>query len=124
MRYACLVYVDTTKLDLLADGELSGVFRESAACEADFASSGYLLMAGVLEGGEVATTVRVRDGCLVVMDGPVTDSGEQLARLLMIEARDLNEVMRLAGNHPLGRLGRIEIRPVRSIRGNAGTSSG
>jgi YCII-related domain len=45
-----------------------------------------------------------------------------LAGLYLIEARDLNEAIRVAGKIPPARFGSIEMRPVRKLRsdGNSG----
>jgi len=124
MRYACLVYIDETKLDTLSDTERVHLRRESIACEDDLRRSGHLVAAESFESVRAATTVRVREGRPITVDGPATQSDEQLSRLLVVEARDLNEAMRLAGKLPSVRLGSIEIRPLRSGRGNAGVDDG
>jgi hypothetical protein len=36
---------------------------------------------------------------------------------IYIDARDLNEALRIAGNIPMARLGTIEVRPVQSFDG-------
>jgi len=124
MRYACLVYIDETKLNTLSDAERVHLRRESIACEDDLRRSGHLVAAESFESVRAATTVRVREGRPITVDGPATQSDEQLSRLLVVEARDLNEAMRLAGKLPSVRLGSIEIRPLRSGRGNAGVDDG
>src|SRR4029453_12628405 len=62
-----------------------------------------------------AVSVRVRDGRLSTTDGPFAETKEHLSGFIIIEARDLNEAIRLAGNIPMARLGTIEVRPVREL---------
>jgi hypothetical protein len=47
-----------------------------------------------------------------VTDGPFAETKEQLAGFYLIEARDLNEAIRLASKIPPARLGSVEVRPV------------
>ena len=59
---------------------------------------------------------RVRDGELSTTDGPFAETKEHLSGFIIIEARDLNEAIRLAGTIPMARLGTIEVRPVQRAR--------
>lgn len=61
---------------------------------------------------EDATLVRVRDGEVLVTDGPFTESKEWIAGYDVIEAADLDEAIEIASKHPMARFGRIELRPV------------
>lgn len=124
MRYACLVYLDGRKLDRLTDAELGRLRREATACEEELRRGGHLVSAEALETVGSATTIRVRDGRSLAVDGPAVDARDQVTGVLVLEARDLNDAMRLAAKHPLGRFGRIEIRPVRREPGNARGDTG
>lgn len=124
MRYACLVYLDGTKLDALTDPERVRLRRESAACEDDLRRSGHFVAAAPLHSVRAATTVRVREGRPITVDGPVTEAAGELDSVLVLEARDLNEAIRLAARMPAGRLGEIEIRPIRARPRNAETEAG
>jgi hypothetical protein len=75
-------------------------------------ASGQLILAQALEHVAAATTVRVRYGKLSAAAGPFAETNEQLGGFVLIEARDLNEAIRLAGRSPSARLGSIEVRPV------------
>lgn len=112
MRYVCLVYIDATKLDALTDGERTDVRRATSACEDELRRSGYVVGAEPLSSVRTATTLRVRDGRQISLDGPAVETAEQLDEVFVLEARDLNEAIRLAAGHPGARLGGIEIRPV------------
>ncbi len=61
---------------------------------------------------EDATTVRVRNGEVLVTDGPFTESKEWIAGYDIIECADLDQAIDYASRHPMARHGRIEIRPV------------
>ena len=68
-----------------------------------------------LEGPEAAVAVRVRAGEISATDGPFIETKEHLAGIVIIEARDLNDAIRLAGRIPMARLGTIEVRPVKLV---------
>lgn len=40
------------------------------------------------------------------------ETKEMLGGIIVIEARDLNEAVRVASGHPLATIGHIEVRPV------------
>lgn len=58
-----------------------------------------------------ATTVRVRAGEVLVVDGPFTESKESIGGFDVIAARDLDEAIEIASKHPVASFGRVEIRP-------------
>jgi hypothetical protein len=64
-----------------------------------------------------ATSVRVRNGRRVVTDGPFAETREQLGGYYLVEARNLDEVIDIAGRIPGARKGTVEIRPVLEIPG-------
>jgi hypothetical protein len=73
---------------------------------------------GVVRGGAglrpptEATTVRVRDGEVLLTDGPFADTKEQIGGLVLIECADLDEAVEIAARHPAAGYGMIEIRPM------------
>ncbi|HWV10470.1 MAG TPA: YciI family protein, partial [Pseudomonas sp.] len=50
-----------------------------------------------------------------ITDGPFAETKEQLAGFYLIDARDLNEAIQIAGKIPPARVGSIEVRPVREL---------
>lgn len=56
-------------------------------------------------------TVRVRDGELLVTDGPFAETKEQIAGYDVIECADLDSALEVVARHPTAHLGTIEIRP-------------
>ena len=73
---------------------------------------------GAFVGGEelqptsTATTVRTRDGRSLITDGPFAETKEALGGFYLIEAKDLDEAIELAGQCPGAQWGSIEVRPV------------
>jgi hypothetical protein len=112
MQYLCLVYADEARLAAMPQREIDALIDETNANNEELRSSGHLLLAQALEQVDGAVTVRVRDGRLSATAGPFAETVEQLGGFLLIEARDLNEAVRIAGRIPSARLGSVEVRPV------------
>jgi hypothetical protein len=112
MKYLCLVYSDERLLHSSPDSP------EDAECWAYAESvqgSGRMVAAEALESVQTATTVRMRNGKLSITDGPFAETKEQLAGFYLIEAKDLNEAIQVAGDIPAARVGSVEVRPVRQL---------
>lgn len=110
MRYACLIYFDPQKVfDQSAEAE--AVLGAAGPYNQTLRESGHLVSEGALQLPDQAMTVRVRDGKMSATDGPFIETKEVLAGFVVVEARDLNEAVRLAGGIPLARLGAVEVRP-------------
>ena len=58
------------------------------------------------------TTVRVRDGDVLVTDGPFAEGTEVIGGFDLLECADLDEALEVAGKHPSAAYGGIELRPV------------
>jgi hypothetical protein len=112
MRYVCLVYGDEARLGALPAEELDALIDETNAHTEELREGGRLVLAEALEQTDAATTVRVRGGRLSATDGPFAETVEQLGGFVVIEARDLNEAIRVAGRIPAARIGSVEVRPV------------
>lgn len=113
MKYLCLVYSDENDLHDLPDSPQDS---ECHGYAQSLAETGHLLAGEALEPVSTASTVRVRNGKLSVTDGPFAETKEQLAGFYMIEAKDLDEAIDLAGGIPPARVGSIEVRPVRELQ--------
>jgi len=114
MKYMLLVYMDE---QAMTDEEREHCYVESAQLTQDLNASGQYLSASPLHSVSTATSVRVRDGKRVVTDGPFAETREQLGGYYVIEAKDLDEAMKIAERVPPARFGTIEIRPVMEISG-------
>lgn len=115
MKYLALVYYDEGVMNSMSQQQWDALNQECLACGESLQASGRMLAGEALQSVEVATTVRVRDGRVTTTDGPFAETKEQLAGFYMLEARDLNEAIQLAGKIPPARYGSIEVRPVREL---------
>jgi hypothetical protein len=64
-----------------------------------------------------STTVRVREGEVLVADGPFAETKEQIGGFDIIDCADLDEAIEIASKHPVATFGTIEIRPFWPITG-------
>ena len=109
MKYLCLVYGEEGALATVDDIHCLDFDRAVR-------DSGHCIASEALESVETATTVRVRNGKVAIVDGPFAETKEQLAGFYLIEARDLDEAIGIAARIPPAGVGSIEVRPVRPIR--------
>ena len=112
MKYLLLVFYDENVRNGLSEQESQALIQESIDFDNGLRASGHLLAAHPLEGVQAATTLRSRAGKLTITDGPFAETNEQIGGFLLIEARDLNEAIQIAGRVPPTRLGGIEVRPI------------
>src|SRR5438270_12854832 len=109
VRYMMLIYMDEQAMD---QEERNACYAESTQLTHELDRSGKYVAAAPLHSVSTATSVRVREGRRVVTDGPFAETREQLGGYFMIDARDLDEAIGIAGRIPGAKQGTIEIRPV------------
>lgn len=114
MKYMLLIYQDENGL---SEAERSQCYRDSAQFAVELSKSGKYLGAGPLHPTSTATSVRTSSGKRVVTDGPFAETREQLGGYFLVEAKNLDEAIDIAGRIPAGRWGTVEIRPVMEISG-------
>ena len=68
-----------------------------------------------LQGVEVATTVRERNGETQITDGPFAETKEVLGGYYVVEAPDLDTVLDHASRMPNIHYGSVEVRPILDI---------
>jgi hypothetical protein len=111
MRYVLLICTDEAA-DLASPDATGGMSPDYEAFAKEMAAR------GVLQGGERlrpttdATSVRVRDGEVVASDGPFAETKEQIGGYFLIDCKDLDEAIEVAGKIPGARTGTVEVRPI------------
>jgi hypothetical protein len=58
-----------------------------------------------------ARTVAVRDGEMLVSDGPFAETKEVICGYDVLECASIEEAVRVAAAHPVAAFGKIEVRP-------------
>lgn len=115
MKFMLVIYNDPTLLDSLPQAEADGMMRDCLAHADDLRRDGYLWESQMLEDAATAKSVRIRSGRTKVTDGPYSEAKEVLGGFNLIEARDMDEAVRIASEFPWAKTGCVEVRPVRDI---------
>ena len=111
MRYTLLLHYPERSPEELGPEALAEGMRAFDAYAKALDEAGVLLSAEVLRPSPATTTVRERDGRLLVQDGPYADTKEQLGGTFVIDVADLDAAIGWAGKAPSVAWGAVEIRP-------------
>jgi hypothetical protein len=114
MKYILLIYADE---NAWTEAERQHCYGESTQLAHTLKANGQLLATSPLQPVSTATTVQLRDGKRLVTDGPFAETREQLGGFFMVDAKNLDEAIDIAGRIPGARRGTVEIRPVVEIPG-------
>jgi hypothetical protein len=114
VKYMLLIYGDE---HALSAAEREQCYQDSTELAHQLHAAGQYLAASPLQPTSTATSVRVRDGKPLVIDGPFAETREQLGGYFLIEARNVDEAVAVAARIPLARLGTVEVRPIVEIPG-------
>lgn len=112
MKYLCLAYEEEAKLNELSQDEWTALRAETLDYVESLEKSGRLVLTNALQSATKASMVRIRNGKLLVVDGPFAESKEQLGGFFLIEVKDRDEALQVAARWPSARLGSIEVRPI------------
>jgi len=113
MRYLCLIYGNEAAQGKASEAVRKEVMDAYWALEAGFAQTPGVKLAGeALQPTSTATTVRVRGGKTQTFDGPFAETKEQLGGFYMIEAKNLDEAIKIAAKIPGSWDGSVEVRPI------------
>jgi hypothetical protein len=114
MQYLVLHYLDES-IFWDADGNEipDPAFDEAiSAWDEEMTSRGILVGGAAVRPVRDSTTLRVRQGEILLSDGPFAETKEQMAGYMVLECTGLDEAIEIAGRHPSAAIGTFEIRPV------------
>ena len=114
MRYLLLLHVDESGWTALTPDQQAAGMAEYGAYNAALAEAGALVMTSSLMPSAGARSVRTKGGKAVVMDGPYTETKEQVGGFYLIEAPDLAAALDWAGRCPAAGHGAVEVRQLRN----------
>ncbi len=122
MKYMMLVCVDATSFaeDEAPDAPETAEVADSGDSGSfpwldDVIARGIRLHGDRLRPAEEAKTVLVRDGEILVSDGPFAETKEIICGYDMLECGSLEEAVQVAAAHPVAAFGKIEVRAVWSM---------
>ncbi|HVU02493.1 MAG TPA: YciI family protein [Polyangiaceae bacterium] len=111
MQYLMMIYENEKERAPKTSGqaEMMAAYKEFTD---SIVKSGHMKGGNALQPTSTATTVRVRDGKTLTTDGPFAETREQLGGYYLVEAKDLDEAIKIAARIPSSKWGSIEVRPV------------
>lgn len=117
MKYMLLVYMNENAMN---ESEREQCYKDSTQLAHDLSTNGQYVGANPLQPVAMATSVRVREGKRLVTDGPFAETREQLGGYFLVDARNLDEAIKIAESIPAARKGTVEVRPVIDMPGLPG----
>lgn len=112
MKYICLGYLEENMWNAMSQSERDGFVTECLAYDDVLRSNGHIIGGEALQSVKNATTLRYKNGKVVITDGPFAETKEQLGGILILEAKDLDQAIALMSRHPSVRMGGTwELRP-------------
>ena len=115
MKYMLLAYGNEEKFNQMSKDELAEVGEKCERFDAEMQAAGEVTWAGSLDWS--SKSMRLKDGKLIVTDGPFAETKEVVGGVVIIEAPDFDAAVKLASLHPAARMGEklgwgIELRPI------------
>jgi hypothetical protein len=115
MKFLCLAYGDQRKMEALTPAQFEALVAQCKIHDEELRKTGHVVLTESLEWA--VRSVRPRNGKPVITDGPFVETKEVVGGLFIIEAKDMDEAMRIASLHPAAHLGDgvgwgIEVRPI------------
>jgi hypothetical protein len=92
------------------DPERSKAPELAAAWGREMEQRGVAVMGSPTRPASEATTVRLRNGEVLLTDGPYAETKEQIGGFDILDCKDLDEAIEIAAKHPMARFGMIDIR--------------
>jgi hypothetical protein len=117
MKYICLGYLDTKQWETLSASEQTDMIDACFAYDDELRKNGHFAGGEALQGPHNATTLRWKNGKVMITDGPYAETKEQLGGILVLDARDLSQAIQLMSRHPGVKMGPFEIRPADDLSG-------
>ena len=113
MQYMLLIYDDEAKWGKMPEAEQGRVMKEFRDFTESIVKSGHYRAGDQLQSITTATTLKSKDGKVLLTDGPYAETREQLGGYYLVEAKDLDEAVEIGKRIPSIRLGGgVEVRPV------------
>jgi len=109
MKYMLMFWIDESS-EVTAEEDAAMMIAVKSWVER-MTERGVRLYGGPLRGAGEAKIVRVRDGEVLVSDGPFAETKEQIGGYDVVECADLDATVQTAAGHPLAQTARVEVRP-------------
>ena len=112
VQYLLMIYANEQEMAAMAPAASTTMVQEYAEFTKSIVQAGQLKAGDRLRPTSTASTLRVRNGKVLITDGPFAETREQLGGYYLVEAKNLDEALGLAARIPGARNGSIEVRPI------------
>jgi hypothetical protein len=112
MKYMFLLYGDGKPVPEQSADEARATFEAYRAANDTLARAGVLVDCAPLQPVSASTTVRIRDGEVLLTDGPAAEIKEHFGGYTIVECADLDEALKWAAVMPAAHGGSVEVRPL------------
>ena len=111
MKFVCLGYIAPGKFENMPKEERDGMLDDCFDYDDQLRANGHYAVGEALQPPNSAKTVRLKNGKVIITDGPYAETKEQIGGILVLEACDLDHALQLVSQHPGLKFGPWEIRP-------------
>jgi hypothetical protein len=112
MQYMLTLYSEEAGWNRMTEADQQQAVASYIAYTEALKNAGAWVASNRLQPTSTATTVRVSDGKSQVLDGPYSDSKEQIGGFYLIDVPDLDAALSWAARCPGASHGTIEVRPL------------
>lgn len=91
--------------------EIDTIYADVDVFNEKLQAAGAWVFGGGLHPADTATVVEIKDGEVVLTDGPYAESKEHIGGFWIIEAEDLDAALRWAGEATAACRAKVEVRP-------------
>ena len=112
MQYLLLIYSNEAEIAAKTPAALGSMTAEYTEFTKGIIQAGQFKAGDRLRPTSSASTVRVRNGQVAITDGPFAETREQLGGYYLVDAKNLDEAIGIAGRIPGAKWGSIEVRAV------------
>jgi len=115
MKYLFLLYGPDGPLPEPGTAEAVAMYERWSAATGQMAQAGVLIDCAPVQPASATTTLQVRNGQVVLTDGPAAEIKEHFGGFTLVQCANLDEALKWAATLPTATDGSIEIRPVISV---------
>ncbi len=106
-----LLAVHTVEGEEPSPEEMEQAYKDVDVFNDEVKAQGAWVFGGGLHPADTATVVRVKDGEVLITDGPFAEGKEHIGGFLVVKAPDLDAALKLAAEASAACHGPVEVRP-------------
>ena len=112
MKFLCLSHIDEEKFDVMSESERETFIKECFAYDNVLKRNGHFVRLEALQNAQNARTLRYRNGKVAITDGPYAETKEQIGGYYLINAKNMDEAIKIAARIPGAQRGCVEVRGI------------